>query len=244
MKILFSFIAFSIFQLVNAQSLVGLEGSWELISENETTVSLTTVRIYQDGFFAEGTKEGDYDFKSAKGGFYEVEGSSYTEQIEFNSEEREQIGNINNLVVEVTKDTLKFEGQDFSQTWLKIGDYQDDLSGVWIITGRERNGEMQRREIGDRKTIKILSGTRFQWIAYNSATGEFFATGGGSYLSKYGRYIENIEFFSKDDFRVGASLTFDYQIMNNEWNHRGKSSTGDPVNEIWSPYKPEEIIQN
>ncbi len=68
MKILFSFIAFSIFQLVNAQSLAGLEGSWELISENETPVSLTTVRIYQDGFFAEGTKEGDYDFKSAKGG--------------------------------------------------------------------------------------------------------------------------------------------------------------------------------
>jgi len=242
MKILFSFIAFIIFQLVNAQSLAGLEGSWELISENKTSVSLTTVRIYQDGYFAEGTKEGDYDFKSAKGGFYEVEGSAYTEKFEFNSEEKEKVGNINNLVVEVTKDTLKFEGQDFSQTWLKIGDYQDDLSGVWFITGRERNGEMQRREIGDRKTIKILSGTRFQWIAYNSATGQFFATGGGSYLAKYGRYIENIEFFSKDDFRVGASLTFDYQIMNKEWNHRGKSSAGEPINEIWSPYKPEETI--
>ncbi len=213
MKILFSFIAFSIFQLVNAQSLAGLEGSWELISENETPVSLTTVRIYQDGFFAEGTKEGDYDFKSAKGGFYKQGESIYTEKFEFDSDDS-----------------------------LKVGTTQDDLSGVWIITGRERNGEMQRREIGDRKTIKILSGTRFQWIAYNSATGQFFATGGGSYLAKYGRYIENIEFFSKDDFRVGASLTFDYQIMNKEWNHRGKSSAGEPINEIWSPYQPEETI--
>ena len=242
MKILFSFIAFSIFQLVNAQSLAGLEGSWELISENETPVSLTTVRIYQDGFFAEGTKEGDYDFKSAKGGFYKQGESIYTEKFEFDSDDSLKVGSTVNYDFGVKGDTLKIWNDDISQTWLKIGDYQDDLSGVWIITGRERNGEMQRREIGDRKTIKILSGTRFQWIAYNSATGQFFATGGGSYLAKYGRYIENIEFFSKDDFRVGASLTFDYQIMNKEWNHRGKSSAGEPINEIWSPYQPEETI--
>ncbi|WBL22522.1 hypothetical protein [Zunongwangia sp. HRR-M8] len=244
MRILFSVIAFSIFQLVNAQNLAGLEGSWELISENKKPAELNTVRIYQDGFFAEGAKEGDYEFIEAKGGIYEIEGSSYTEKFEFNSAEKEKVGNINNLVVEVTKDTLKFEGQDYSQTWLKISDYQNDLSGVWIITGRERDGAMQRREIGDRKTIKILNGTRFQWIAYNSATGDFFATGGGTYSASYGKYIENIEFFSKDDFRVGASLTFDYQLMNNEWNHRGKSSSGDPIYEIWSPYKASEIIQD
>jgi len=241
MRIIFSFIALWIFQLTNAQS---VEGSWELILENEIPTELTTVRIYQDGFFAEGTKQGDYEFKNAKGGIYETEGSSYTEKFEFNSADKEKVGSINNLAIEVSKDTLRLKGQDFSQTWLKIGDYQDDLSGVWIITGRQKNGEMQRRETGDRKTIKLLSGTRFQWIAYNSATGEFFATGGGSYLPKYGRYIENIEFFSKDDFRVGASLTFDYQILNNEWHHRGKSSAGDAIYEIWSPYQPEEMIRD
>lgn len=241
MKIIFSIIAFGIFQLLHAQP---IEGSWELISENGIPTELTTVRIYQDGFFAEGTKEGDYAFKNAKGGIYKTKEYAYTEKFEFNSTDKEKVGSINNLTIEVSKDTLRLKGQRFSQTWLKIGDYQDDLSGVWIITGRQKDGEMQRREIGDAKTIKILSGTRFQWIAYNSATGEFFATGGGSYLPKYGRYIENIEFFSKDDFRVGASMTFDYQILNNQWHHRGASTAGDPIYEIWSPYQPEEILRD
>lgn len=240
-RIIFSVITICLFQHINAQR---LEGSWELISENKVPTELTTVRIYQDGFFAEGTKKGDYEFKSAKGGIYEIEGPSYTEKFQFNSANKEEVGSINNLTIEVSKDTMRLKGQDFSQTWLKIGDFQDDLSGLWIITGRQQDGEMQKREIGDRKTIKILSGTRFQWIAFNSATGEFFATGGGSYLAKYGRYIENIEFFSKDDFRVGASLSFDYQLLNNEWHHRGKSSTGEPIYEIWSPYQPEEIVRD
>ncbi|WBL25528.1 hypothetical protein [Zunongwangia sp. HGR-M22] len=244
MRILFSFIAFSIFQLVNAQFLAGLEGSWELISKNKIPTELTTVRIYQDGFFAEGTKEGDYEFKSARGGFYKTGESLYSEKYEFDSEDSLKVGVTEKYDIDIKEDTLKMWNDGFSQTWLKISDFQDDLSGVWIITGRERDGAMQRREIGDRKTIKILNGTRFQWIAYNSATGEFFATGGGTYSASYGKYIENIEFFSKDDFRVGASLTFDYQLMNNEWNHRGKSSSGDPIYEIWSPYKASEIIQD
>lgn len=59
---------------------------------------------------------------------------------------------------------------------------------------------------GARKTIKILSGTRFQWAAINSETGEFFGTGGGNYTFKDGKYTENIEYFSRDASRVGASL--------------------------------------
>ncbi|MDN3595757.1 hypothetical protein [Zunongwangia endophytica] len=243
MKILFSVIAFSIFQLVSAQKLESLEGSWELISENKKPAELTTVRIYQDGFFAEGTKKGDYEFIDAKGGKYTTESSSYTEQFEFSSQSKELVGSLTNLVFEITNDTLKFEGERFSQIWLKIGDEKTDLTGVWIITGREKDSEMQEREIGDRKTIKILSGSRFQWIAYNSATKEFFATGGGTFSANYGRYIENIEFFSKDDFRVGASLNFDYQILNEQWHHRGKSSNGDPIYEIWSPYEVDEITK-
>lgn len=95
---------------------------------------------------------------------------------------------------------------------------------------------------GDRRTIKILSGDRFQWVAFNSATKEFSGTGGGTYTAGNGKYTENIEFFSRDDSRVGASLEFDYDVKDGKWHHKGKSSKGDDIYEIWSPY--EEAYQN
>jgi hypothetical protein len=89
---------------------------------------------------------------------------------------------------------------------------------------------------GNRRTVKILGGGRFQWIAFNSASKEFSGTGGGTYTAEDGKYIENIEFFSRDSRRVGASLEFDYEVKDGEWHHKGESSKGDPIYEIWSPY--------
>jgi hypothetical protein len=82
--------------------------------------------------------------------------------------------------------------------------------------------------------MKILSGTRFQWIAYNIETKEFFGTGGGTYTTVDGKYTENIAFFSRDNSRVGASLQFDFTLENGEWHHKGLSSKGDPIHEIWT----------
>ena len=78
---------------------------------------------------------------------------------------------------------------------------------------RKRDGEIVKRDTsGPRKTMKILSGTRFQWIAYNTETKAFMGTGGGTYTTLDGKYTENIGFFSRDDSRVGASLQFDYEL--------------------------------
>jgi hypothetical protein len=87
---------------------------------------------------------------------------------------------------------------------------------------------------GPRKTFKILSGTRFQWIAMNTSTGEFFGTGGGTYTLKDGKYTENIEFFSRDSSRVGMTLTFDAKVDGSKWEHSGLSSKGDKIKEEWS----------
>ena len=74
----------------------------------------------------------------------------------------------------------------------------------------------------------------FQWIPYHTATFDFSGTGGGSYSSNDGIYTENIEYFSRDNNRVGASLNFDYQIKENDWHHTGKNSKGEPLYEIWA----------
>ena len=52
--------------------------------------------------------------------------------------------------------------------------------------------------------MKILSGTRFQWIAYHIGTKVFSGSGGGTYTSEQGKYTETIDFFSRDNDRVGA----------------------------------------
>ena len=95
---------------------------------------------------------------------------------------------------------------------------------------------MNKMTPGDRRTIKILGGDRFQWVAFNSATGDFMGTGGGIYSAENGKYTEQIEFFSRDNSRVGAGLDFNYEVKEGEWHHSGKSSKGDPIYEIWSPY--------
>lgn len=122
-----------------------------------------------------------------------------------------------------------------NSTWKRIDDGTPGaLAGAWLITGRERDGIINTITPGARKTMKILSGTRFQWIAYNTDTREFFGTGGGTYSTAGGRYTENIEFFSRDSSRVGASLGFDFELDEGQWHHKGKSSKGQPIYEIWS----------
>ena len=81
------------------------------------------------------------------------------------------------------------------------------------MSGRYRNDERQMRSTDKpRKTMKILSGTRFQWIAFDTEKKEFKGTGGGTYTTINGKYSEKIEFFSRDKTRVGMSLEFDYNM--------------------------------
>ena len=84
--------------------------------------------------------------------------------------------------------------------------------------------------------MKILSGTRFQWIAYHIDNKQFLGTGGGTYTTVNGEYTENIEFFSRDSSRVGATLSFDYEIKENEWHHsglRGLTARGRNFKWVW-----------
>ncbi len=82
--------------------------------------------------------------------------------------------------------------------------------------------------------MKYLQDGRFQWIAYDTNGLQFKGTGGGKYTSIDGIYTENIEYFSKDNTRVGARLEFNYEIKGDDWHHTGKNSKGAPMYEIWS----------
>lgn len=215
-----------------------LEGSWKLVEENgEKVIDREVIRIYQDNYFAEGAKmKASNEFLYALGGEYEND--DFTFSLDFHTEKPEMVGLSFDPELSFIEDGDKVKINNVSkvQLWERISDAENDLDGNWVITGRQRNGEMNRMTPGERRTIKILGGDRFQWVAFNSATGEFFGTGGGTYTAKDGKYTEKIEFFSRDNTRVGASLSFNYELENGDWHHSGKSSKGEPMYEIWSSY--------
>ncbi|MGY5850688.1 hypothetical protein [Salegentibacter sp. F14] len=225
------------FGFLSAQN---IEGSWKLVHMNgEDVTNREVIRIYQDGYFAHGVKSlPDNKFMSAAGGEFTLgDDEMLNEKRDFDTANPDAIGVNNDF-------NISWEGEDRfivsddinTKVWERLSDENDALTGNWVITGRKRNDEMRTMNPGDRRTVKILSGGRFQWIAFNSATKEFYGTGGGTYLAEDGKYIENIEFFSRDDSRVGASLEFEYKVKNGIWHHKGTSSKGDPIYEIWSPY--------
>lgn len=216
-----------------------LDGSWQLTHENgEMLTKNEVVAIYQDGYFAVGAKEAlTNKFLYAYGGEYSFKGRSYSETQDFNTRSPQRIGKKMDFKVTLKDDQLELSSGGHTQTWQRLSEKTDALTRNWVITGRERDGKMNTMTPGDRRTVKIISGGRFQWIAFNSATKEFSGTGGGTYTAQNGNYTENITFFSRDNSRVGASLQFQYEIKDGQWHHKGKSSKGDPIYEIWSPYE-------
>lgn len=221
-----------------------LEGAWMLTHVNgQELPDKEFVKIYQDGYFSFGAKEVPSNkFHSAGGGEYTLDGSRYTETFDFHTENKDLIGQTGEHQVDWIEEKLVITAQDQGreriEIWQKISDDSDDLTRNWVFTGRKnQEGEISSYTPGPRRTVKILSGGRFQWIAFNSDTKEFMGTGGGTYTAEDGKYVENIEFFSRDDDRVGARLSFDYAVEDGKWHHSGKSSKGDPIYEIWSPYE-------
>lgn len=206
-------------------------GAWQSgTPENETTM------ICSDKYFSVAI----YDKKNKKfigtyGGSYRLDGDRYVITMEFHSINPETVGNEYSGSFDLQKGALTVEQESGRTEYKRIDDgTPGKLAGAWLITGRVRDGEMTEMTPGARRTMKILSGTRFQWIAYNVETGEFSGTGGGTYTTRNGKYTENIEFFSRDNSRVGASLTFDFALEDGAWRHKGLSSKGDPINEVWT----------
>lgn len=228
------FLALSVITL-QAQSPIG---AWESTTTSKSGITFKTVVIFSSNYQVSTT----YDkrtgkFKSTNGGSWSLHGDLLTENVEFHSTKPEMVGTTKSFKVVIKDETLYVEGSD--QKFVKIDDGKPgDLAGAWLMSARKRGDTMQSRDTSlPRKTMKVISGTRFQWIAYNTETKKFMGTGGGTYTTKDGIYVENIEFFSKDLSRVGASLKFSYNLKNGDWYHSGKSSKGAPISEVWSERK-------
>jgi hypothetical protein len=212
-----------------------LQGAWVTSTKNKSGQDATVTALLVDGYIAQAFYNlEEKRFDAALGGKWASEGNTFNYTFEFHTVDSTMVGKTISRNYKLDGDVVIFD--ENGGTWKRIDNGTPGaLNGAYLITGRKRDGEISKRTPGARKTMKILSGTRFQWIAYNTETTKFSGTGGGTYTTIDGKYVENIEFFSKDGSRVGASLPFEYEIVEGEWHHSGLSSKGDPIYEIWTP---------
>lgn len=185
------------------------------------TTDYISVISYKDGVYL-----------STFGGPYQFDGRDINITLEYIDAYPDSVGLQKIISVQsLDKDQLWMEGLQLE----KAIHTKQDLDGLWRITGRQSNETMSNITKGDRKTIKLLVDGYFQWIAINPAEKGFYGTGGGKYTFNNGEYKEQILFFSRDNSRVGQTLTFDGALREKLWHHSGKSSKGAPIYEIWSP---------
>ncbi|MBD2702885.1 membrane or secreted protein [Spirosoma sp. BT702] len=209
------------------------DGAWQFKNPDGALVMLTIA----DNYFVQTTYQ-PARYISTRGGVCKMDGKKLSVKVEFDSEDSSRVGQTELNEVELDGNKIIFRKPGVIQVFEKITETATPLTGLWRITGRANDaGQITTMQRGARKTLKLLTGSRFQWIAINPETKQFSGTGGGTYTLKDGNYTETIEFFSRDNSRVGKSLTFGAKINGDQWNHTGESSTGGKVNEIWSREK-------
>jgi hypothetical protein len=213
------------------------KGAWK---SQEPTGS-TSMLIVTDNYMSIASfSVGNKYFERAEGGPFKMEGDKMTYTPEFNSADTAKIGIPIVFTVSKKDDILTLRYEE-AMVWMKVDEAGNSpMAGAWHITERATGdkGELVKiHQQGTRKTLKLLSGTRFQWFAIDPGVKGFYATGGGTYTAKDGKYTENIQFFSKDNNRVGANLSFGWKLDNGRWDHSGKSTDGKPIHEIWEKIK-------
>lgn len=205
-----------------------IQGAY-LSNEGETT----RLWLFIDGYCSL-TEYQQGKYISTHGGPFTYSGGKLDLQIEYNDLRSNLVGTAIQIPLKVKNGNLIDES---GIVWEATDSKAQKLDGNWRITGRQDQGKISEIPRGDRKTIKLLVGGYFQWIAINPVEKGFYGTGGGNYVFEDGKYTEHILFFSRDNSRVGAELKFNGEIKDGKWNHSGLSSKGDPIYEIWTREK-------
>jgi hypothetical protein len=171
---------------IKAQSLIG---AWEGYDTWEKGEEIRSVIIFSHAYQVityYDAKTGK--FISTNGGTWTLIGDTVTETVEFDSSKPELVGSEVSFDVFMKDSIMGIVGSDMIFKRIDSG-VSGKLHGAWLMSGRITDGETQLRDISrPRKTMKILLGTRFQWIAYNTETKEFLGTGGGVYTTTNGEY--------------------------------------------------------
>lgn len=204
------------------------KGAWK---SQEPTGSTSTLIVTDNYMVIASYSVLNKSYERTEGGAFTIQGDQMTYTPEFNPSDTAKVG-IPIVYTVTMKDgilTLKYEE---AMVWMKIDDGgNSSLSGTWKVS--EKDNDLKMQQTGTRKTVKLLSGTRFQWISFDTVEKTFYKTGGGTYSLKNGKYTEKIEFLSSDNNRVGTTQVFDSKLDGGVWDYKGTNTAGKPVHEVW-----------
>ena len=215
-------------KLVDAKDLMG---AWGYGGADNRSVLIHSGNVFSVASYDVPGKK----FISSYGGTWRIEGAKLLRKIEWNSTDSSLVGKHISYNFQLIDGRLNIS--QANEKWDRLDNGgPSELAGTWIITGNYSNDKVSRRgsPFFPRRTMKVLSGKYFHWIAFNVVSKQFLNAGGGSYTTVNGKYTENIEFFTKTAQSVGKTLVFDYSFVDGDWRHRGEKSTGGPMDECWS----------
>ncbi len=173
-------------------------------------------------------------FIQTQGGFFTIAEDSLVVNLEFNSAFETNGEKVHKVTYGFVDGKLIFNGNE-ARPYRQEPKLSQALDGAWLFATRGPDtGQDRRGDENPRKTLKFLMDGHFQWIAYHTESMRFMGSGGGRYAADNGAYIEAIQFFSRDDSRVGAELSFEFERKGNDWHHQGLNSKGEPMYEIWA----------
>ncbi|PST83949.1 membrane or secreted protein [Pedobacter yulinensis] len=208
----------------------GLTGAWQLADGNNQHHL-----FFQDGYYFHTVHNGN-QFIASQGGTFQVKDQGVAATVLYDTADSARVGTGLNVPFSIAGERLTLQMPEGEVSFTRVDDGKAPLAGVWRITGRAGDdGKVAAiHQSGTRQTYKMLTGTKFQWVAIDPAKKQFSGTGGGSYTFANGKYTEKIEFFSRDSSRVGATLGFDGKLQDGNWHHSGLSSKGAKIYEVWS----------
>ncbi|MEQ9231962.1 MAG: DUF4488 domain-containing protein [Cyclobacteriaceae bacterium] len=212
------------------QSLIG---AWER-TDKPDLVEEKSYMIITDGFVVTTTVEAE------TGGFIRsrleewtlFDSSRFNVQLVFDTEYPEAEGGEYDAEISVRRNSMILDGEE----WIRVDEGSDSkLTGIWKMTGVTLEGKKINLGLNHpRREIKILSGTRFQWIDYDKNSRTFTASGGGTYELKNNVYTEHIEFLTNEPEWIGSSISFQFKVSEGKWYHIGKGEDGVPIDEVWT----------
>lgn len=241
MKIVFSFFLLCCF--IASGFSQTLNGAWRLIERNDKSIENEIIKLYSNSYFTYASYEKDSgEFLEAKGGTYALTNLSYKEHLEIDSNEPANSGTTIDYSITLNDKRMTVTNLTCGEieVWQKFDEGDNyEMAFCWRIHMKKDKGDADWRTIKyvPRKTLKMITNSRYQVLALNSETGKFVGSSGGTWSGKGDTYIENIEFFSKDQSNVGRSLEFRRIFQDGLWLHTGTTTKGESMEEKWHRYK-------
>ena len=156
-----------------------LNGAWGYGPADNRTVMICSGNVFSVATYDITGKK----FSSSYGGTWQVNGNQLLQKIEWNSADSTTVGKAFTYPISVTTQELTIG----KQSWKKLDDGgPGELAGAWIITGTYNNDKVSKRAspFFPRRTMKVLSGRYFHWIAYHITNKQFINAGGGTYTQR------------------------------------------------------------